>query len=74
MIYNEEFPMNQENKDMESSEVEAIKNIQCEEIIIRAEGMGLQLELIYSALEHKGQFPHASMLECLQVGAQEWDI
>ncbi len=53
---------------------EEIINEKCDQILIAAENLGLQLELVYSALEHKGQSPNASMLECLQVGAQEWDI
>ena len=53
---------------------EAIINDKCDQILVAAENLGLQLELVYSALEHKGQFPKTSMFECLQVGAQEWDI
>jgi hypothetical protein len=35
---------------------------------------GLQLEVIWSAFKHKETFPTASLLECLQVGADEWDV
>jgi len=58
----------------EQAQQEAISNSKCDQILVNADKLGLQLELVYSALEHKGQFPQASMLECLQVGADEWDV
>jgi hypothetical protein len=36
--------------------------------------VGLQLEVVWSAFKHKEQFSQASLLECLQVGADEWDL
>jgi len=39
-----------------------------------AEKHGLQIEVIYSAFEHKSQFPDASLEECFQVGLDEWDL
>jgi hypothetical protein len=53
---------------------EAIINMECDEILSRSDCYGLQLEVIYSAFKHKEQFPSASLLECLQVGAYEWDV
>jgi hypothetical protein len=53
---------------------EAIINMECDEILSRADRYGLQLEVVWSAFKHKDQFPKASFLECLQVGAKEWDI
>ena len=53
---------------------EAIINMECDEILSRADKFGMQLEVVYSAFKHKEQFPNASLLECLQVGAYEWDI
>ena len=53
---------------------EAIINIQCDEILAKSDRYGLQLEVVWAAFKHKDQFPDASFLECLQVGAQEWDI
>jgi len=34
----------------------------------------MQLEVVWAAFKHKEQFKNASLLECLQVGAKEWDI
>ena len=53
---------------------EAMINNQCDEILVQADKLGLQLEVIWSAFKHKEQFRDASLLECLQVGADEWDI
>ena len=53
---------------------EALFNIECEEILSRSDCHGLQLEVVYAAFKHKEQFKDASLLECLQVGAQEWDL
>jgi hypothetical protein len=53
---------------------EASFNSKCDEILSRADKFGMQLEVVYSAFKHKEQFPNASLLECLQVGAYEWDI
>jgi hypothetical protein len=53
---------------------EALFNIECEEILSRSDRYGLQLEVVWSSFKHKEQFPKASFLECLQVGAKEWDV
>ncbi len=53
---------------------EAIINMKCDEILSRADRYGLQLEVVWSAFRHKEQFPDASFLECLQVGAKDWDV
>lgn len=53
---------------------EAKINADCDNILTEADRYGLQLEVVWSAFKHKEQFPDASLLECLQVGAQEWDI
>jgi len=47
---------------------------QCSEILYRATNLGVQFEVLESAFKHKTQFPNASLLECLQVGADEWDV
>ena len=39
-----------------------------------AEEYGLQIEVIYSAFEHKSQFPDTSLEECFEVGLEEWDL
>jgi hypothetical protein len=46
----------------------------CDNILLKAFETGLDVELFYSAFKHKEQFPTASLLECLQVGADEWDL
>jgi hypothetical protein len=53
---------------------EAIINMECDEILSRADRYGLQLEVVWSAFKHKEQFPDASFLQCLQVGAKDWDV
>lgn len=53
---------------------EANFNSKCDELLSRADKFGMQLEVVWAAFKHKEQFPNASLLECLQVGAQEWDI
>ena len=53
---------------------EARINYECDLILSVADKSHLQLEVIWSAFKHKEQFPSASLLECLQVGAKEWDI
>ena len=49
-------------------------NSKCDELLSRSDKFGMQLEVVWAAFKHKEQFPNASLLECLQVGAQEWDI
>jgi hypothetical protein len=44
------------------------------ELLKLADSYNVLFEVVTSALEHKGTFPKASHLECLQVGAKEWDI
>jgi hypothetical protein len=68
MIYEENFRTNQRDID------EANNNIQCDIILSESDKRGLQLEVIWSAFKHKETFPQASLLECLQVGADEWDV
>jgi len=61
-----------EMDDMAQQEV--MFNDQCDKILARADYYNLQLEVVYSAFKHKEDFPQASLLECLQVGADEWDV
>jgi hypothetical protein len=68
MSYEEKFRMNQRDID------EANINDQCDSILAEADKHNLQLEVVWSAFKHKEQFPTASLLECLQVGADEWDV
>ena len=68
MSYEEKFRVNQRDID------EANINDQCDFILSESDKRGLQLEVVWSAFKHKEQFPTASLLECLQVGADEWDI
>ena len=68
MSYEEKFRMNQRDID------EANINNQCDSILAKADEHNLQLEVVWSAFKHKEQFPTASLLECLQVGADEWDV
>ncbi len=58
----------------EQAKQEAIFNEKCNNILVKADKAGLQLEVIWSAFKHKEQFRDASLLECLQVGADEWDV
>jgi hypothetical protein len=57
---------------LEKAEQEAIFNMKCDQILSLSDEVGLQLEVVWSAFKHKEQFPQASLLECLQVGAYEW--
>ena len=68
MSYEEKFRMNQRDID------EANINDQCDSILAEADKHNLQLEVVWSAFKHKEQFPTASLLECLQVGADEWGV
>jgi hypothetical protein len=68
MIYEENFRTNQRDID------EANNNVQCDIILSESDKRGLQLKVIWSAFKHKQEFPQASLLECLQVGADEWDV
>ena len=47
---------------------------ECFRILSRAEEWCCSVEVVASAFQHKEQFPDASLLECLQVGADEWDV
>ena len=58
----------------EKAKQEAIVNEKCDAILAEADKHNLQLEVVWSAFKHKEQFPTASLLECLQVGADEWDV
>lgn len=62
------------NKLEKQTEQEVYFNHQCDCILERASRSGLQLEVVWFAFKHKEQFPTASLLECLQVGADEWDV
>jgi hypothetical protein len=68
MSYEEKFRMNA--RDIE----EANYNDACEKVLVKANEHGVQLEVVWSAFKHKEQFPDAPMLQCLQVGADEWDV
>jgi len=63
--------MNQLQKQVQQ---EAITNDICEKILAQADRYDLQLEIVWSAFKHKEEFPQASLLECLQVASDEWDI
>jgi hypothetical protein len=52
----------------------ALNTMDCEDILSRSNIYGVQLEVVLAAFKHKEQFKDASLLECLQVGAQEWDL
>ena len=56
------------------AEQESHINSECDRILAKADKHDLQLEVVWSAFKHKEQFKDASLLECLQVGADEWDI
>ena len=58
----------------EQAKQEAIFNAKCDKILAKSDKAGVQLEVIWSAFKHKEQFRNASLLECLQVGADEWDV
>ena len=58
----------------EKAKQEATINSKCDKILSLSDEVGLQLEVVWSAFKHKEQFPQASLLECLQVGADEWDL
>ena len=53
---------------------EAHENARCDDILSLAEKSDLTLEVIYSAFRFKDNNPGASLLECLEEGAAEWDI
>ena len=56
------------------NELESNIKYECDRILSRAESWSLLTEVVTSAFQHKEQFPDASLLECLQVGADEWDV
>jgi hypothetical protein len=58
----------------EQANQEAVINAKCDEILSQANKLGVQLEVVWSAFKHKEEFPTASLLECLQVGADEWGV
>ena len=62
------------NELAEQTKQEAMINAKCDEILSQADKLGVQLEVVWSAFKHKEEFPKASLLECLQVGADEWDV
>jgi hypothetical protein len=49
-------------------------NAECDKIVVDAVLSGLAFEVIESSFKHKEQFPDAPLLQCLQVGADEWDV
>jgi hypothetical protein len=67
-ISNDDFNMELRELD------EALINIECDDILSRADANGMLLEVVWSAFKHKEQFKNASFLECLQVGLNEWDL
>jgi len=46
----------------EQAKQEAIFNEKCDNILVKADKVGLQLEVIWSAFKHKEQFPKAHYL------------
>jgi hypothetical protein len=74
MSYEEKFRMNARDIDESKALEEANYNDACEKVLVQAHKHGLQLEVVWAAFKHKEQFPKASLLECLQVGADEWDV
>ena len=56
------------------AEQESYINSECDRILGRADEWDVLLEVVSSAFKHKEQFKDASLLECLQVGADEWDV
>ena len=56
-------------------EKEIIKELEYGQMILdESAKYGLEIEVIWSAFKHKEQFPEASLTECLQVGASDWDV
>ena len=74
MSYEEKFRMNQRDFNEKAAEEEATFNAKCDEILSQSNDFGVQLEVVWSAFKHKEEFPTASLLECLQVGADEWGV
>jgi hypothetical protein len=68
MSYEEKFRLNARSIE------EANYNDDCEKVLVESDKHGLQLEVVWSAFKHKTQFPDAPLLQCLQVGAHEWDV
>lgn len=58
----------------EFNNINDISAMSIENIVDSAKCMGLVTEVLVSAFNHKAQFPKASTLECLQVGAEDWDV
>lgn len=58
----------------ELNQQEEIVRKECDALLLRAQMYGVQIEVIASAFKHKEQFPKATLLECLQVGVDEWDV
>ena len=57
------------------SEKEIVKELAYGQMILdESAKYGLEIEVIWSAFKHKEQFPEASLIECLQVGASDWDV
>lgn len=46
----------------------------CIDILKEADKYGLIPEVVWSAFKHKEECPTASFIECMHVGAMEWDI
>ena len=60
---------------LEMAAIEEAKiNADCDHILTEADHYGLQLEVVWAAFKHKEDFPSASLLECLQGGAKDWDV
>lgn len=57
-----------------TAEQEAAINAEMDSILSRSDESGLQLEVIWAAFKYKEEVPTATLLECLQIGADEWDV
>jgi uncharacterized protein YktA (UPF0223 family) len=70
-ISQEEFNLEIQSMDKFINKIEMQEGI---ELLKLADSYNVLFEVVTSAFEHKEAFPKASHLECLQVGAKEWDI
>jgi len=70
-ISQEEFNLEIQSMDKFINKIEMQEGI---ELLKLADSYNVLFEVITSAFEHKEAFPKASHLECLLVGAKEWDI
>ena len=54
--------------------LDPVEVVQCKEILDGAIKHDLLIEVLETALRYKAAFPNASMLQCLQEGAIDWDL